>query len=147
VLNPWAWAIAAGLKRIENRVWRTSYRGPLAIHAGKSRLWLARESPLLWPAVYGVSFPAEDELIFGAFVAVCDLVDCVRIGGLRPELKSAWSEGPWCWVLENVRRLEGGPIACAGAQRVWTPPAQMMPKLLAASGSGGPMYSNEALSR
>lgn len=27
-------------KRVENRKWFTSYRGPLLIHAGKSRDWL-----------------------------------------------------------------------------------------------------------
>lgn len=36
VKQPWASAIMAGLKRVENRTWRTDYRGPLAIHAGSS---------------------------------------------------------------------------------------------------------------
>ena len=35
--QPWAWAIMAGIKRVENRTWRTSHRGPLVIHAGKHR--------------------------------------------------------------------------------------------------------------
>lgn len=34
VRQPWAWAIASGVKTIENRTWTTTYRGPLAIHAG-----------------------------------------------------------------------------------------------------------------
>lgn len=32
--GPWAWAIAAGHKTVENRSWTTNYRGTLAIHAG-----------------------------------------------------------------------------------------------------------------
>ena len=33
VRQPWAWLIVAGHKDIENRTWRTSYRGRLLIHA------------------------------------------------------------------------------------------------------------------
>lgn len=40
IKQPWASAIMAGLKRVENRTWRTDYRGPLAIHAGLSRALL-----------------------------------------------------------------------------------------------------------
>ena len=32
VRQPWAWLLFNG-KDIENRTWRTSYRGPLLIHA------------------------------------------------------------------------------------------------------------------
>ena len=35
VRQPWASLIAAGVKTIETRSWATSFRGPLAIHAGK----------------------------------------------------------------------------------------------------------------
>lgn len=36
VRQPWAWAIIHGGKDVENRVWGTTYRGPVAIHvAGK----------------------------------------------------------------------------------------------------------------
>lgn len=37
VRQPWAHAIVTGIKPIENRSWKTSFRGPLLIHAGKSR--------------------------------------------------------------------------------------------------------------
>lgn len=35
VQQPWAWLIIHGGKDIENRTWRTPYRGTLYIHAGK----------------------------------------------------------------------------------------------------------------
>jgi hypothetical protein len=41
VKQPWASAIIYGDKDIENRVWRTGYRGRLLIHAGKAVDWLA----------------------------------------------------------------------------------------------------------
>ena len=37
ILQPWAWAIIHGGKDVENRTWRTAYRGPLLIHASLSR--------------------------------------------------------------------------------------------------------------
>ena len=35
--QPWAWAIAVAGKDVENRGWSTTYRGLLAIHAGKGQ--------------------------------------------------------------------------------------------------------------
>ena len=35
VRQPWAWLLTHGVKPVENRTWKTSYRGPLLIHAGK----------------------------------------------------------------------------------------------------------------
>jgi hypothetical protein len=35
VRQPWLWAILQAGKRIENRKWKTEYRGPLLLHAAK----------------------------------------------------------------------------------------------------------------
>jgi hypothetical protein len=37
VRQPWASLIVRGQKVIENRGWATDHRGPLLIHAGRSR--------------------------------------------------------------------------------------------------------------
>jgi len=55
IQQPWAEMIARGLKRVENRTWRTSHRGPLAIHAGKSMATLDRENAAEWPERYGAT--------------------------------------------------------------------------------------------
>ena len=34
IRQPWAWLIVNGHKDIENRSWRTKYRGPFLVHAG-----------------------------------------------------------------------------------------------------------------
>lgn len=89
--QPWASLIALGHKRIETRSWSTPYRGPLAIHAGKSlRGWgrkgtrtplgdfeverfpetlLLRGESLSWPYA----------LPLGLVVATAQLVDVVPI--------------------------------------------------------------------
>ena len=37
IKQPWASLIAYGIKDIENRTWRTNYRGRVLIHAGASK--------------------------------------------------------------------------------------------------------------
>jgi activating signal cointegrator 1 len=118
ILQPWAEMIARGVKRVENRTWRTKYRGPLAIHVGKSLAWMESEDAGAWPERYGADMPRADELTFGAIIAVAELVDCVRVEDLPAELRGhPFAAGPWCWVLSDARRIE--PIACKGAQMVW----------------------------
>jgi hypothetical protein len=106
--QPWASAIALGAKTIETRSWRTSYRGPLAIHAAK-RLnqaelihlsciwgWQGALKPLIdkCPVRNNSKF-LEDVLPFGAIVAVCNLVDCRPTGSFTQK------------ELDTRRRPEG----------------------------------------
>ena len=48
IRQPYASLIATGAKTIETRSWSTQYRGPIAIHAGKSpRTWRELDAPSL----------------------------------------------------------------------------------------------------
>lgn len=109
VKQPWAWALISGPKRVENRTWETSYRGPLLIHAGKSHsdLTLARDL-----------FELPDHLDFGAIIGVVDLVDCVPIASVKND---PFAEGPWCWITTNPRPLSES-YRCNGALGLWSPP-------------------------
>jgi hypothetical protein len=40
VKAPWAYYLAAGLKDVENRSWKTDYRGPIALHVSGDPLWI-----------------------------------------------------------------------------------------------------------
>jgi hypothetical protein len=137
ILQPWAFAIAEGEKLVENRTWRTSYRGPLAIHAGKAHTWMEREDPKEWIERYGMPLPEAGELPFGAIVAVADLVDCVRLADLPEELRGhPFAEGPVCWILRDVRKFE--PIPCIGAQQVWQVPDAVADKIANRASAIGP---------
>ncbi len=57
ILQPWAEMIARGVKRVENRTWRTKYRGEIAIHAGKGMTGLDSEDLWAWPERYGIALP------------------------------------------------------------------------------------------
>lgn len=117
ICQPYATLIAMGRKPIENRTWYTLYRGPLGIHAGKSRAWLDN-----CPAQNMRDQAEFDRMPFGALVAIAELVDCVEIKDLdrkHPDLAdNEHAEGPWCWILRDVHRLLT-PVACAGHQGMW----------------------------
>lgn len=110
VCQPYAHLIALDEKPVENRTWATTYRGPLAIHAGMSRAWL--EGP-------------EGNLVFGAVVAVATLSEVLAHAKLPPDLRDhRHSLGPVCWVLTNVKRLPR-PVPCRGAQGLWNLPTDV----------------------
>ena len=39
IQQPWAWLIVNGFKRVENRRWKTGYKGPLAITSSDDRFF------------------------------------------------------------------------------------------------------------
>ena len=129
VCQPWAWAIMVGPKRVENRTWRTNYRGPLAIHAGKSRKWL-RDCDR-FPD--GTLPPAATDLTFGAVLGVVELVNVLPY--TDPEVATdPWADGPWCWVLRDPQPWFE-PFYCPGACGLWRIAAQI-PSELNLWGSG-----------
>ena len=95
VCQPWPWGIIHGQKRVENRGWPTKYRGPIAIHAGKSKAWLQDTLP------DGTKVPLR-ELEFGKIIGIVDLVDCVPVDQVADD---PFAYGPWCWVLADPRPL------------------------------------------
>lgn len=121
ICQPYAHLIVQGRKTCENRTWPTNYRGPIYIHAGKSRTWLD-----VWNRG-GEDFDAGYEIpirsmAFGAVVAMAELVACINIESrLLPEWKAKMTEdqqehvsGPWCWILANVAPI--GPWPWRGEQ-------------------------------
>jgi hypothetical protein len=107
---PWAWAIAHADKRIENRTWSTRYRGLLAIHASLSfrRSEVASLERILGRRVDPESFDR------GAIVATATLADVLPLD----HCARRWAEGPFCWVLRDVRPLQG-PIYVLGSLGLW----------------------------
>lgn len=120
----WAWAIAHGPKRVENRNWRTKHRGPLLIHAGL----IMRRDPhaiaalqQIAPELMRSQSDAADVVakLRGKVIAVANLVDCVPVDQVAEDQRR-WAFGEWCWVLEDVRPLDT-PIPVRGLQGLWCP--------------------------
>ena len=100
IKQPWASLIATGLKDIENRSWKTNYRGRVLIHAAaspvKERL-AALNNKQLFDLMQRENWETEFEnLPNGAIVGSVEIVDCVQ------NHPSKWAqEGFWHWVLAN----------------------------------------------
>jgi hypothetical protein len=109
IRQPWAWAVAAGLKRVENRSGRVSYRGPLAIHAGR-----VVETQAFDRCAQLAGQPVPSHLATGAVIAVAHLADIV----MRSD--DPWFEGPWGWLLDDVVPIQ--PVICPGQQQLFTLP-------------------------
>ena len=131
--QPWAWAILQAGKTVENRTWSTKYRGPILVHASKSRASYDREKKLDWKALYGVDLPPWEELITGAIVGVVDVVDCVSPTSSRAIRLNPWTEGPVCWVLANPRPLPK-PVPFRGAQLLFEVPDGVIPGAVISAG-------------
>ena len=97
VCQPWAWAIVAGIKTVENRSRPTRHRGPLVIHASKSQRYLAGDYANLLPGL-----PPVEQLVFGALVGVVEVLDCVPVAEVEGD---AFAVGPWCWLLAEANAL------------------------------------------
>jgi len=112
--EPWASLIARGFKKWETRGWPTSYRGWVAIHAGKNRNHVDDLGFLLVAAGVKKSifdpdpFPANWP--FGCIVAAADLVDCVPTEKVTPSAQERafgdYSPGRFAWIFGVVRRTK-----------------------------------------
>lgn len=134
VWQPWAGALAAGIKENETRGWATKYRGPLAIHSA------VKEIQHTWSSVYMNDaarevicrrldlpeiFDGPATFPMGCILATAELVDCIRI---TPDLVATLSPDElalgnytmcrYAWKLANVNLLPE-PIPIKGKQGLW----------------------------
>lgn len=97
IKQPWAALIAHGIKDIENRTWRTNFRGKVLIHVSapkKFNVSLTDEQTILATPVLKSAF--DGTMSFGAIIGEVEIVDCVQ------NHPSIWAEkGVWNWVLAN----------------------------------------------
>lgn len=107
--NPWGWSIANGLKDIENRDWKTQYRGTFLIHVG------LRVDKDAWEFIRSTADQdlRPDALLTGGIIGKADIVDCVS------ESDSPWFFGRYGFVIENAKPLPFRP--CKGALGFFTP--------------------------
>lgn len=125
ILTLWQpWAGAVGLvKWWETRPRRTTYRGPLAIHAGlkvgpnaAANKW--RE---LLASVNGQGFGLPDQIFErGTIIATAKLVECQRTEDVYPDLSQLerafgdYRPGRWAYRLTDVVPIK--PVPWKGAQ-------------------------------
>jgi hypothetical protein len=149
IQQPWSHAILHQGKRIENRTWPTKFRGPFLIHASKGKKSYGEVNPDGWLEVYKHSFPGLEELAFGAIVGMADLIDCIsfdewndafelrmmeyadeivpdsQLSESDRAMLSNWCDGPWCFVLSNVKAFDK-PIPFKGALNFFSVPDSLV---------------------
>jgi hypothetical protein len=121
VRQPWAWLIVNGFKDIENRSWRTRYRGPLLIQASASLPSKAQlEDFRAYASKRGAKLPADFET--GGIIGMARLDDCVT------KSKSKWFEGPVGWQLTKPRRLR--LMKLKGRLGIFDPPITIQKRVM-----------------
>jgi hypothetical protein len=102
IKQPWAWLITNGHKDIENRVWKTNYRGLFMVHAGLSfdkegYKWVRHYFP-------EIAMPSLDEFKLGGLVGLANMVSCVT------KSNSKWFQGPYGFVLTEAKPYPFTPL-------------------------------------
>lgn len=115
--QPYATALALGLKKYETRSWATSYRGILAIHASVKKL-SSKEQELA--KHYKIT-----NLEYGKIIIVCELQDCIKMTDdfIKSQSKTEkdfgiWELGRYAWKLKILKILKK-PISARGNQMLW----------------------------
>jgi hypothetical protein len=98
VKQPWALLICEGVKDIENRTWKTNFRGRMMIHASARpvpiKLEIEGEATVAEIKMFTTLNYAEENNLFGCIIGSVEIVDCVR------NHPSVWAEKDvWNWVL------------------------------------------------
>lgn len=120
--QPWATLMAEGLKTYETRSWTTSYRGPIAIHAGLHVDFEACEHvDLIRCSIHQLGFENGLLLPRGEILAVAELVDVipteVALQRVSPEELGYgnFEPGRFAWRIQGVRKV-AGRVPCRGFQ-------------------------------
>ena len=120
--EPYATLIRKGIKTIETRSWKTSYRGKLYIHASSTRI----------PGEYRdnqelMSLVDLNELNYGNIICCCELTDCVLmtesfIEEIRENqnefISGVYAPGRYAWILKDIIALNQ-PIPAKGHLGIW----------------------------
>jgi activating signal cointegrator 1 len=118
--QPWASAIALGIKQWETRSWPTKYRGEVCIHAAKSMPRWAKD----FAKVESMAHCELDELPLGSVLCIATLAECRATSHIAASLSQQernwgdYSEGRYAFKFTNVRRL-ALPVLARGALGLW----------------------------
>lgn len=103
IRQPWAWLIVHDKKRIENRTWRTNYRGPVLIHASSGLTKVEYEDALdfmRFRAILPAYIPRPEELERGGIIGRATVVGCIE------QSDDPWFVGTFGHILADVEPLE-----------------------------------------
>lgn len=112
--QPWASAMALGLKKNETRHWTTSYRGSLLIHAAK-RKPTKYEINIFFHILRNFGHPIYwlSRLPYGAILCKVNLIDCQQIGhencletNTLEYYLGNYDHDRFMWITDNLKVLK-----------------------------------------
>ncbi|MDR0864979.1 MAG: ASCH domain-containing protein [Candidatus Symbiothrix sp.] len=121
VKQPWAYLICAGIKDVENRTWKTNYRGRILIHASGRAIPYHNffdnfTEAQMESANYFVYKKYDDykDLTNAAIIGSVEIVDCIK------GYPSIWCNYDcWNWVLANPVLFETPILNMKGKLSFW----------------------------
>lgn len=100
IKQPLAWLVVHGYKGVENRSWRTKFRGRLLVHASKTfdMDWYLLARDELLSDEDRQDLPRPEEFERGGIVGSVEIVDCVK------DIPHPWAKKDnYQFVLKNPR--------------------------------------------
>ncbi|TDO68759.1 hypothetical protein EV143_12021 [Flavobacterium chryseum] len=140
VKQPWAHLICTprldnpllGIKDIENRTWRTNFRGRIYIHASAKivdvEFSTGQTADLYLNNIWypGVGFSKEMKVV-SAIIGEVEIIDCVQNHPSIWAEKAAPGEKPiWKWVLANPILYEKPILNVKGKLSFWEPEIEIV---------------------
>ena len=100
IRQPWAWLVVNGFKPMENRTWRSLFRGPLLIHASQTSTRADYDACRIFiDGFANMELPPYQELNYGGIVGLVNMVDCIT------ESESPWFTGDFAFLFDSPKRL------------------------------------------
>jgi len=119
IKQPWASLIANGFKDIENRTWKTNFRGKIYIHAPNSPSFTGAYRLNLPEGFWMGLSEIERNIVLlssrrSAIIGEVEIVDCIN------DSKSIWAmENHWHWVLKNAELYKDPILNVKGKLSFW----------------------------
>jgi hypothetical protein len=96
IRQPWAWLIVNGFKDVENRDWKTDFRGRFLVHAAYK---FDYDGYAYVKKNFKVKLPEINEFQRGGIIGSVEIHDCVT------ESDSQWFEGKYGFLLRKPRPM------------------------------------------
>ena len=112
IKDPWAWLICSNIKDIENRTWKTNYRGRIYVH-------VSANPDKKWIDIYPVQ--AIDQLpkfrnkgCYSAIIGEVTITDCIK------NSNSIWANNNcWHWLLKDAVLYDRPILNVKGRLGLW----------------------------
>lgn len=128
IKEPFATLIAQGIKDVENRTWKTTFRGRIYIHTAQKPACKKLVEVLDWKQAFEYGYKYKEkgfkeiqstsQLTHGAIIGEVDIVDCVLNATSIWAGKSNNGE-VWNWILANAVIYDKPILHIKGKLSLW----------------------------